>query len=232
MKPTAEILEYATTATGDVRLIYISPRTGAFRDTWNFYLPNVLESNQSAGNLIHEFSDWAIFRMVMKRDSSFLYINENPVPAFAGITDFVDENKFILFGANTNIAMGAYYDWLVWNLEGGYAPGQGPALPDNLTGLPDETSTRDLASDEPALFEVYPNPMQSFASIKYSVEHAGQTTLDLYDLTGRLLFTIVDKMHQPGSYETNIDRGSLPAGIYFVRYSSGHANTVKRMIIK
>ena len=232
MKPTAEILEYANTATTDVRLLWLQTRTGAFRDTWQFWMPNKIDSNQSLADLTHDFSDWTIFRWVMKRDSSFLYIIENPAPAFAGLTDMADEDHRFMFGARNNNPAGAYYDWMVWNLEGGYAPGQGPALPDNLTGLPDETSTRDLASDEPALFEVYPNPMQSFASIKYSVEHAGQTTLDLYDLTGRLLFTIVDKMHQPGSYETNIDRGSLPAGIYFVRYSSGHANTVKRMIIK
>ncbi len=235
MKPTAEILEYATTATTDVRLMWLQNRTGAFRDTWDFNLPNVILSNQSLAQMTHDFSDWSIYRFVMKRDSSLLYINENPVPAFAGKSNLAEEDHRFMFGARTNIPAGAYYDWIVWNLEGGYAPGQGPALPATLTGLPgggDPTSNRDIVSNEPALFEVYPNPVQSYASIRYSVEHAGQTRLDLYDLTGRLLFTVVDKMHQPGNYETHIERGSLMAGMYFVRYSSGHASSVRRVLIK
>lgn len=234
MKPTAEILEYATTATTDVRLLWMQTRTGAFRDTWQFWLPNIIESNQSIADLIHDFSDWTIFRWVMKRDSSFLYINENPAPAFAGLTNSADEDHRFMFGARNNNPAGAYYDWMVWNLEGGYAPGQGPALPATLTGLPagDPSSSRDMISGEPALFEVYPNPMQSYASIRYSVEQAGQTRLDLYDLTGRFHFSIVDKMHQPGNYESHIKREGLPAGMYFIRYSSAQGSSVRRMLVK
>jgi hypothetical protein len=66
-----------------------------------------------------------------------------------------------MFGARTNVPAGAYYDWMVWNLEGGYAPGQGPELPDNLTGLPgDPSSSRTILFLKGfLLFEVYPNPM-------------------------------------------------------------------------
>jgi hypothetical protein len=66
MKPTAEILEYATTATTDVRLLWMQFRTGAFRDTWNFYLPNLISSEQSQADLTHDFSEWTIYRFVMK----------------------------------------------------------------------------------------------------------------------------------------------------------------------
>jgi hypothetical protein len=234
MKPTAEILEYATTATTDIRFMWLQFRTGAFRDTWDFNAPNVILSNQSLAQMTYDFSNWTIFRFVMKRDSSFLYINENPTPAFAGLSTLADVDHRFMFGARTNIPAGAYYDWIVWNLEGGYAPGQGPALPATLTGLPggDPSSNRDMTASEPALFEVYPNPVQSFASIRYTVEQAGQTRLDLYDLTGRLLFNVVDQVHQPGTYETQFDRGSLPAGMYFVRYGSGITTSVMRMIIK
>jgi len=233
MKPTPEILEYASTATTDVRLLWIQFRSGAFRDTWNAYLPNIVSSEQSLANMIHNFSEWTIYRWVMKRDSSFLYINENPVPVFAGVSSLAETDHRLMFGARTNIPAGAYYDWMVWNLEGGYAPGQGPHLPASLTGLPGGgTSTGRELSGEPALFEVYPNPVESIAGIRYSVEHAGHTKLDLYDLTGRLLLNLVDQVHQPGTYETQIDRGGLPAGMYFVRYSSGMVTSVRRMIIR
>ena len=50
-------------------------------------------------------------------------------------------------------------------------------------------------------------------------------SLELYDITGRLVKTIYSGVQEKGYYEVNVSRVGLQAGIYFIRLEA-EENTV------
>ena len=67
----------------------------------------------------------------------------------------------------------------------------------------------------------YPNPFNPLTTIRFSVETKHATSLRIYDITGRLVETVVKDVLKPGEYEIMWNAGHLPSGIYFVRLQSG-----------
>ena len=86
----------------------------------------------------------------------------------------------------------------------------------------------------------YPNPFNPTTKIKFDIAHpsfiegsqGGQTTLKIYDITGKEITTLVNEQLQPGSYEINFnaDKYSLASGVYFYKLSTGTLSSVKRMM--
>ncbi|TET82834.1 hypothetical protein E3J38_01495 [candidate division TA06 bacterium] len=67
-----------------------------------------------------------------------------------------------------------------------------------------------------------PNPFTTATTISYAVADARHTTLRIYDLTGRVVRTLVEEAREPGYYEVvwdgRDDAGNrVPAGVYFYR---------------
>ena len=129
-------------------------------------------------------------------------------------------------------AHGAYYDWMIWNLDDAYASGVGPELPDTLTGLPEPISVRSLRSDGPSSLDIYPNPMHSLATITYSVEQAGHIRIDVYDMSGRHLIDLVDQILQPGTYHAVLNGNEMPSGLYLIRFNEGNRTSFRKFVRK
>jgi len=72
------------------------------------------------------------------------------------------------------------------------------------------------------LSEARPNPARGAASVEFALPLAGHVTLDVVDVQGRHVRTLVDGDRPPGSYHASWDGRdgegrSVPAGVYFVR---------------
>ncbi|RPH97006.1 MAG: T9SS C-terminal target domain-containing protein, partial [Calditrichaeota bacterium] len=81
------------------------------------------------------------------------------------------------------------------------------------------------------LVQNYPNPFNPTTTISYSIPAAGMVRLNLYDILGREVKSIVNH-HQPaGSYMVIIDASDLPAGMYCYRLASGPFVAVKKLIL-
>lgn len=80
----------------------------------------------------------------------------------------------------------------------------------------------------------YPNPFISEIRIKYEVLQDDRIRIDIHDLNGRLVKTLVDEDHSTGTYETNWNAGSenVPSGIYFYKIYSGKEVKSGKMIFK
>ena len=75
----------------------------------------------------------------------------------------------------------------------------------------------DLLSDKPNAFELdpsSPNPATSTATIEYHIPQDTHATLELYDLLGRRIMTLVDRHHYAGSYTATVDVSNFSAGSY------------------
>jgi hypothetical protein len=63
----------------------------------------------------------------------------------------------------------------------------------------------------------YPNPFNPSTTIRYQVQHGGPVAVRVFDIQGRLVQTLVNKAHDPGTYSVTWDASHLASGSYFYR---------------
>ncbi|MDE3057176.1 MAG: T9SS type A sorting domain-containing protein, partial [Bacteroidota bacterium] len=67
--------------------------------------------------------------------------------------------------------------------------------------------------------------------IVYDVPRYSHVKIVVYDVLGREIKTIVDKMEQPGSHSIAFDGSRLSSGIYFYRMMSENFLGTKKMLL-
>jgi len=70
-----------------------------------------------------------------------------------------------------------------------------------------------------ALEQNYPNPFNSSSDIGFRIEEVGHVTLEVYDMLGRGVTTLVNEEKSAGSYAVRFDASGLASGVYFYRLS-------------
>jgi hypothetical protein len=96
-------------------------------------------------------------------------------------------------------------------------------------------SMQDAIPVEVNLSQNYPNPFNPTTRIDYSVVSDGHVTLNVYDITGRLVSTLVDGYVDAG-YHSVMWSGSdnngirLSSGIYFYSLQSESSNMTRKMV--
>ena len=82
-----------------------------------------------------------------------------------------------------------------------------------------------------SLKQNYPNPFNPLTKIKFDVARLIDVNITVYDVTGRLIQTLVNERLQPGSYETAFDGSRLSSGVYFYRMESGNFRETKKLLL-
>ncbi len=77
----------------------------------------------------------------------------------------------------------------------------------------------------------YPNPFNNTTIIAYELEGSSDVTLEVYDITGRSVRSLVNEFQSAGSYEVSFDAAGLSGGMYFYKLDSGSQVQVNNMII-
>jgi hypothetical protein len=97
--------------------------------------------------------------------------------------------------------------------------------------------------DEFALQQNYPNPFWSAATsparsggnpsttISFSLPAASQVKLQVFDLLGREVATLVDGRLARGSHHVEFVPKNLPSGVYFYRLQAGERMEVRKMLL-
>jgi hypothetical protein len=97
------------------------------------------------------------------------------------------------------------------------------------------TSVERLSATVPASFELrqnYPNPFNPSTTITFDVAKAGRLTLQVFNILGQEVATLVNEVKAPGTYATRLDGAALPSGTYIYRLQSDAGNTqVKKMML-
>lgn len=115
-------------------------------------------------------------------------------------------------------------------------------------GLFEDTSVLAIATDIDidtpelpdtyTLSQNYPNPFNPSTSIDFSLPVAGEVTLEVINLLGQRVITLVDKELSAGSYTVEWDSRnsageSVASGVYFYRLSTdGYAKSRKMLLLK
>ena len=79
-------------------------------------------------------------------------------------------------------------------------------------------------------YSIYPNPSSGFLSIEYLSLSANNQALNIYDVTGRLVYK---DLLSPSSFSTTktMNLNHLPAGIYFLVFPNEGEEMVERIAI-
>lgn len=78
-----------------------------------------------------------------------------------------------------------------------------------------------------AVYQNYPNPFNPVTKFNFDIPVKSSVRIRVYDITGRVITTLVNQELQPGSYETSWDGADYSSGIYF--YSVEANNYYKNM---
>ena len=83
------------------------------------------------------------------------------------------------------------------------------------------------------LMSVYPNPFNSTVRLNYSVPNSAQASINVYDITGKLVDQIVNGDHHSGQHSVTWDASNKPSGIYFALLTAENfTQSVKLMLMK
>ncbi len=84
-----------------------------------------------------------------------------------------------------------------------------------------------------ALRQNYPNPFNPVTVIRYELPEASVVKLQVFDVLGRAVATLLNEKRDAGIYETPFNAGSLSSGTYFYRLQAGSfVETKKMMLVK
>lgn len=78
-----------------------------------------------------DFQEWNTYRFTMNANEVNLYVNENPIPELTFEPAVATStNRHFRFGdGDSGANFGADIDWVVWDISGAYAPGEGLFVP-------------------------------------------------------------------------------------------------------
>ncbi len=81
----------------------------------------------------------------------------------------------------------------------------------------------------------YPNPFSESATISFNMATEQTLSLTVLDLMGRVATPVfIQKKYPPGLHEVKLGNAALrlPAGIYFLKLSNGHANEICKVVVR
>jgi len=81
------------------------------------------------------------------------------------------------------------------------------------------------------LAQNYPNPFNPITKIKYALPKDCYVKLEVYNILGQKVVSLVDGKQKAGYKTTRWDAGSLSSGIYFYRLKAGDFVETKKMIL-
>ena len=76
-----------------------------------------------------------------------------------------------------------------------------------------------------------PNPVHNSFRLRYGVPVTTRVQITMYDVSGRLVSTIVDEVKLPGYYDMQLGIHRLPTGVYFILMHADEFVAVHKLLI-
>jgi len=77
----------------------------------------------------------------------------------------------------------------------------------------------------------YPNPFNPSTKISFIITESSFTSLNIYDVLGNEVATLVNEEKPAGSYDVEFDANGLTSGIYFYKLVAGNFIETKKMVL-
>jgi len=99
--------------------------------------------------------------------------------------------------------------------------GEQVGISDQIPGIPTEF----------ALEQNYPNPFNASTTISYNLPYPSDVTIDIYDILGRKVQTLVNRNQQAGYHRAVWQADEFSSGIYFYKIQAGKYSKAKKMLL-
>lgn len=132
---------------------------------------------------------------------------------YAYYNDPTLESGYIFIEGNRAICVGG--DLSIFDISGTVDAGEPPVIPDQFE------------------LTVFPNPFNNETRITFDVPRAGNAKVEVFDVTGRIVETLVDSRLEAGTHSYKFGGDRLASGVYFVRGNvSGLMKTAKLVLLR
>jgi hypothetical protein len=85
--------------------------------------------------------------------------------------------------------------------------------------------------DKFVLMQNFPNPFNPNTIIRYSVPKTSNVKLDVFDITGKKVASLVDEVKSAGNYRYSFDASNIAAGVYLYTLKTDGASFTKKMVL-
>ncbi len=161
-------------------------------------------------------------------------------PMLISFTDYhlADWSPCIGAGA-TDVMIGENpYSAPVEDLDGNSRPDPAGSAPDvgcyeHELGTPTSVNA-EPASGLPLTFALQPgvpNPFNPVTVLRYQLPHRARVRLEIYDLSGRRVATLVDGWRDAGYFEAVFDASGLASGVYFARLTADNFSAAEKLLL-
>lgn len=94
----------------------------------------------------------------------------------------------------------------------------------------------DVVKNSPLSFKISPNPIKDNMALQFSLPYKGIVLLNVYDISGRNIYTILNEQCKAGihslKWDTKANNGrKVPAGVYFCRMKCDGVTLTKKFTI-
>jgi hypothetical protein len=96
------------------------------------------------------------------------------------------------------------------------------------------TSVTPVSGEIPVAFKLYdnyPNPFNPVTNINFDIPKNSIVSLDVYDISGKLVETIFKQQLNAGKYQVSYNAGNLSSGVYFYKLKSEYFTDTKKMVL-
>lgn len=210
---------------------YVSLRDGQSRLDLKLEPDTLIAEQAEEKYALPNSTGWHVIRYTLQNGTAKIYVDENPTPVFDVLAG-TSSNNYIKYGeTSTGGLYGGYLDWLIYDITGAYAPGEGNPIPAELIGVTSVDEFNPEVPDNYSLSQNYPNPFNPSTKISFSILEPGFTNLSVYNLLGQKVTQLVNERLASGTYTVNLSAENLPSGVYFYRIESGKYSQIKKMQI-
>ncbi|MEX0779571.1 MAG: T9SS type A sorting domain-containing protein [Balneolales bacterium] len=117
--------------------------------------------------------------------------------------------------------------------EDGFPAGDLNWFPDQKDDWRGPTSI-EVPGERPREFAIqqnYPNPFNPTTTIGYEVSTTANVQIEVFDVLGQKIATLVNSNHQPGNYTVNFNATNLGSGVYFYTLRAGDIVQSRKMTL-
>ncbi len=86
-------------------------------------------------------------------------------------------------------------------------------------------------ADQFVLGAAYPNPFNPTTTIRFAIKEKSHVRLDVFDVTGRNVRSLVNGLLQAGNHEARFEASALPSGLYLYRLVTDTGSASKPMVL-
>lgn len=192
--------------------ILLSSNMEEFNNRYGFY-----PFGQYSGQLDNGGESLTLLTAAADTIFSVVYDDKSPWPEAA------DGGGYSLVNVNPSGNLNDPANWEnSYNIHG--SPGQddlSTSVENNDISMPENFS----------MFQNYPNPFNPETTIHYNITKTGKIKLTVYDILGKEISTLVNKIQTPGSYKLRFSGEDLSSNIYFYRLETTEGIITKKMIL-